>query len=79
MYQAPWADYFVYVCMVETQNEQLPQAGLQMAAAKPPIKKIPPFMIRVTETVRRSNGGKGAGICNIIADMPIAKGKIYDS
>ena len=61
--------------MGEPPSGQLPLAGVQIAAADPPLDETPPSLAKVREAVRKLKGGKAAGVCNISAEMLKAGGE----
>lgn len=48
-----WGEHFEQLYIADTAIKQLPLAGLQTAAAGPPINKTPPSVAEVIEIVKK--------------------------
>ena len=70
-----WAEYFEQLYMAEPPSRQLSLAGVQMAAADPPVDETPPSLAEVRKAVGKLKCGKAAGICNISVEMLKAGGE----
>ena len=73
--RACWAEYFERLYVAEPPSRQLSLAGVQMAAADPPVVETPPSLTEVREAVSKLKCGKAAGVCNISAEMLKAGGE----
>ena len=72
---ARWAEYFEQLFKVNPPSGQLQTPGLQVMDANPPINQAAPSIDEVKEAVAKLRVGKAAGICNISAELLIARGE----
>ena len=73
--RARYAEYFEQLYTVEPPSRQLSLAGVQMAAADPPVDEAPPSLTEVREAVSKLKCGKAAGVCNISGELLKAGGE----
>ena len=61
--------------MAEPPTRRLSLAGVDIAAADPPVDETPPSLAEVREAVNKLNCGKAAGVCNVRAEMLKGRGE----
>lgn len=73
--RARYAEYFEQLYTVDPPSGQFSLAGVQMAAADPPVDETPPSLTEVREAVSKLKCGKAAGVCNISGELLKAGGE----